>query len=377
MNSIYLDYNATTPIDKEVADAMRPFLSDYFGNPSSTHEYGIAAKKSIDLARSNIAQLINCNPAEVIFTSGGTESNNYAIKGVAIANRNKGNHIITSQIEHPAVIEVCKYLEKNGFDVTYLPVDKFGMISPDDVKNAITSKSILISIMHANNEVGTIQPVEEVGVIAKSFNIVFHSDAAQSLGKIPLDVNAMNVSLLSIAGHKLYAPKGIGAIYIKNGLRLEKLIHGADHEMNHRAGTENILEIAGLGKACEIVKRDLEKSKKHMKLMRDNLFHLISKQIPDVKLNGTIDKGLPNTLSLSFKNTEANQLLAAMPGLAASAGAACHTGVVKVSSVLSAMKVPMEFAMGTIRFSVGKHTTASEIEKAAFIIVDAFQKYHQ
>lgn len=373
MKPIYLDYNATTPIDKEVAKAMLPFLDNYFGNPSSTHEYGIATKNAIDEARAQVAALINCKPSEVIFTSGGTESNNYAIKGIAFANKQKGNHIITSQIEHPAILEVCKYLEKKGFDLTYLPVDEYGMVLPENVEKAITSKTILITIMHANNEVGTIQPIETIGEIAKKHNIAFHTDAAQSLGKIPVDVKTMNVSLLSIAGHKLYAPKGIGAIYIKDGIVLEKLIHGADHEMNCRAGTENVLEIVGLGKACEIAKRDLVKNIIHMESLRDELHNSIIDKLPEVKLNGHPNLRLPNTLSLSFKNTEANNMLAAMPGIAASAGAACHTGTVKVSSVLSAMKVPIEFAMGTIRFSVGKHTNSDDIKTAGETIIKAFQ----
>ncbi len=369
MKPIYLDYNATTPIDKEVADAMRPFLDTYFGNPSSTHEYGVDTKIAIEEARENVASLIGCKPSEIIFTSGGTESNNYAIKGIALANKHRGKHIITSQIEHPAVIQVCKYLEQNGFIVTYLPVDEYGMVSPADVENTITSETILITIMHANNEVGTIQAVEEIGQIAKNNAILFHSDAAQSLGKIPVNVENMNVSLLSIAGHKLYAPKGIGALYIKEGVKLEKLIHGADHEMDHRAGTENVLEIVGLGKACEIAKRDLSENLARLKLMRDKLYNSILNDIPEVKLNGHPVLRLPNTLSLSFKNMEANNLLADMPELAISAGAACHTGGFDISYVLEAMKVPTDFAMGTIRFSVGKHTTFNEINRASSLVV--------
>ena len=238
MKPIYLDYNATTPIDKEVADVMAPFLYENFGNPSSTHEYGIKTKDAVDKARLQVAGLINCNPNEIIFTSGGTESNNYAIKGAAFANKDKGNHIITSGVEHPAVTEVCKYLSENGFEITYLPVDEFGMVNPYDVKKAISAKTILISIMHANNEVGTVQPIEEIGKIACQNNILLHTDAAQSLGKVKVDVEKLGIDLLSIAGHKLYAPKGVGALYIRKGVKLQKLIHGADHEMNNRAGTE-------------------------------------------------------------------------------------------------------------------------------------------
>jgi len=374
MLPIYLDYNATTPIDKEVAGAMKPFLDELFGNPSSSHEFGIRTRKAVETARNQVAGLIGCLREEIIFTSGGTESNNFAIKGVALANRHKGNHIITTSIEHPAVIEVCRYLASNGFRITYLPVDEFGWVDPDNVKKAITSETILITVMHANNEVGTIQPVDEIGEIAKSHSILFHTDAAQSVGKIPVDVNRMKVDLLSIAGHKLYAPKGIGALYVRKGVKLEKLIHGADHEMNRRAGTENILEIAGLGKACEIAKRDLELNSIHVSSMRNTLFKGITKAIPNVKLNGHPENKLPNTLSLSFRGIEANTLLSELSGIAASAGAACHTDNIEISSVLKAMHVPEEFAMGTIRFSTGKYTTQAEIERASELVISAVKR---
>ena len=364
MKPIYLDYNATTPIDPEVAETMKPFLDELFGNPSSSHVYGIITKKAVNMARSQVASLIGCSPEEIIFTSGGSESNNYAIKGAAFANKHKGNHIITSSIEHPAVIEVCRYLAANGFSITYLPVDAYGLVNPEDVERAITQQTIVISVMHANNEVGTIQPIEEIGKIAYSKNILFHTDAAQSVGKVEVDINKMNVSLLSIAGHKLYAPKGVGALFIRKGVVLEKLIHGADHEMNHRAGTENILGISGLGKACEIAKRDLEKNILHMRSMRDELYNGIIHAIPDVKLNGHPEKRLPNTLSLSFRGIEANTLLSELTGIAASAGAACHTDRIDISSVLKAMGVEEVFAMGTVRFSTGKFTTSEEIMKA-------------
>ena len=364
MKPIYLDYNATTPIDPEVAETMKPFLDELFGNPSSSHWYGSLTKKAVNLARSQVASLIGCTPEEIIFTSGGTESNNYAIKGAAYANKHKGNHIITSSIEHPAVIEVCRYLAANGFNITYLPVDAYGLVNPKDVERAITPQTILISIMHANNEVGTIQPIEEIGKIANSKNILFHTDAAQSLGKVEVDVNKMKVSLLSIAGHKLYAPKGVGALFIRKGVVPEKLIHGADHEMNHRAGTENILGISGLGKACEIAKRDLEKNILHMRSVRDKLYTVIIEAIPYVKMNGHPEKRLPNTLSLSFRGIEANTLLSELTGIAASAGAACHTDRIDISSVLKAMGVVEQYAMGTVRFSTGKSTTNVEIQKA-------------
>ncbi|HOE38747.1 MAG TPA: selenide, water dikinase SelD [Bacteroidales bacterium] len=369
---IYLDYNATTPIDKEVAEFMKPFLNDYFGNPSSSHSFGVNAKKAVENARAKIANLLGCKASEIVFTSGGSEANNYAIKGYAFANENRGKHIITSQIEHPAVIEVCKFLETKGFEISYIPVDEFGIIDLKKLESEIRSDTILISVMHANNEIGSIQPLKEISKIAKKYNIVFHTDAAQSVGKIPTKVNELGVDMLSLAGHKLYAPKGIGVLYIKEGIFLEKLIHGAEHEQNKRAGTENVLEIAGLGKACEIAERDMEKNIAHSLKMRD-LFHtLLSEKIESIKLNGHRELRLPNTLNISFKNIEANILLNEMEthGIAASAGAACHAEAVKVSTVLQAINVESDYAMGTIRFSVGRQTTENEIREAAKIIIE-------
>lgn len=369
MNPIYLDYNATTPISHEVAAAMRPYLDEYFGNPSSIHQFGVKTKIAVEKARAQVAQLINCDPSEIIFTSGGTESNNYAIKGLALAKKHLGNHIITSAIEHPAVFEVCRYLEKQGFVITHLPVDEFGMVSPSSLEEAITANTILISIMHANNETGTIQPISQLSAIAKKHQIVFHTDAAQSLGKIPADVEKLGVDLMSIAGHKLYAPKGIGALYIKNGIKLEKLIHGADHEQNLRAGTENVLEIVGLGKACELAAQNLAANMDSYAKTRDYLQTLLLNALPQCKINGHPEKRLPNTLSISFPRVEANTLISRLEGVAASAGAACHAESIDVSAVLEAMKVPIEYAMGTIRFSTGRYNTLPEIKKAADEII--------
>ncbi len=369
MNPIYLDYNATTPVDPEVAKAMLPYLTDYFGNPSSTHEYGIITKNAVEKARMQIALLLNCKPNEIVFTSGGTESNNYAIKGSAFHLKEKGNHIITSAIEHPAVIEVCAFLEKNGFEVTYFPVDKYGMIETSELEKAIRPETILITIMHANNEIGTLQPISEISKIAKKYNIRFHTDAAQSIGKVETDVIEMGVDLLSVAGHKLYAPKGIGALYIKEGTTLEKFMHGANHEQNLRAGTENVLEIVGLGKAAEIARNNFEQNYNHSLELRDLLYKSITSELPNAKLNGHPEKRLPNTLNISFPNIEANTLLANMNGIAASAGAACHSEGVSVSAVLRAINLPIELAMGTIRFSTGRFLTREEIIKAASIIV--------
>ena len=369
MNPIYLDHNATTPIAQEVAAAMRPYLDEYFGNPSSTHQYGIKTKIAVEKARAQVAKLINCDPSEIVFTSGGTESNNYAIKGLALARKNIGNHIITSSIEHPAVFEVCKYLERQGFVITYLPVDEFGMVSPSDLEAAITSNTILISIMHANNETGTIQPISQLSAIAKKNNIVFHTDAAQSIGKISADVQELGVDLLSIAGHKLYAPKGIGALYIKSGIQLEKLIHGADHEQNLRAGTENVLEIVGLGKACELAAQNITANADNYRKTRDYLQTLLLEAFPQCKINGHLEYRLPNTLSISFPRVEANTLISRLEGVAASAGAACHAESIDVSAVLEAMKVPIEYAMGTIRFSTGRSNTLPDIKTAADEII--------
>ncbi len=372
MEPIYLDYNATTPIDPEVANTMIPFLKQKFGNPSSSHWFGVITRKAVINAREQIADLINCKPEEIVFTSGGTESNNYALRGYAFANRHKGNHIITSAIEHPAIIEVCKYLEKHNFKVTYLPVDRNGLISVKSVKKAITKDTILISIMHANNEVGTIQPISEIAEVANENGICLHTDAAQSLGKIPVDVSELNVDLLSIAGHKIYAPKGIGALYVKQGTKLEKLIFGAKQENGYRAGTENILAIVGLGKACEIAKLKLSQNYEHMKNMRDRLWNGLVKEIPDIRLNGHPEKRLPNTLNVSFLNMNDYFQLSMFLEIAASAGAACHLNDIELSPVLEAMNVPIEYAKGTIRFSTGKMTTIKEIDGAIKKIIEIY-----
>ncbi|MCG6982181.1 MAG: cysteine desulfurase [Deltaproteobacteria bacterium] len=374
MKPIYLDYNATTPIDPEVVEAMRPYILECFGNPSSSHWYGTQSKNAVETARNQVANLLNCNPDEVVFTGGGSESNNYAIKGVAFANQERGKHLITSSIEHPAVIEVCKYLQQKGFQVTYLPVDQFGQVDPRSVEKVINSSTILISIMHANNEVGTIQPIAEIAGIARSHGIAFHTDAAQSVGKIPTTVDDLGVDLLTVAGHKLYGPKGIGVLYIRRGIQLEKLIHGADHEQGRRAGTENVLEIVGLGKACEIARRDLNKNMDHTQKMRDLLYQELKAELDELKLNGHPKNRLPNTLSVSFKNIEANKLLAKIDRVAVSAGAACHSDSVKVSSVLQAMQVDLEYAMGTIRFSTGKMTTVEEVKETAVIFVETARR---
>lgn len=361
--TIYLDYNATTPIAPEVAFAMRPFIEMEFGNPSSMHYYGIQARKAVETAREQVADMLNCSPDEIVFTSGGTESNNMAIKGAAFAHRNKGSHIITSSIEHPSVLEVCHYLEQTGFRITYLPVDKYGMVSLSDMEMAISADTILISIMHANNEVGTIQPISQLVDLASSRGIHFHTDAAQSAGKISTDVRSLGVDLLSLAGHKLYAPKGIGALYIRHGVVIEKWMHGATHERNLRAGTENVTGIVGMGKACEIALQDLSKNNQHYLACRDRLEAGLLEQVHNSKVNGHPDLCLPNTLSISIGGLEAESVLSELTGIAASAGAACHAAGETTSGVLAAMQVPVEYARGTIRFSTGRSTTFAEVDK--------------
>ena len=370
MSEIYLDYNATTPIDPLVAEAMLPYIHGLFGNPSSGHSFGLASRQGVDHARRQVAGLLGCDEDDLIFTSGGTEANNHAIKGVAGAYRDRGNHIITTQVEHPAVTEVCRYLEAHGFRVTYLPVDEDGLVSPRQVESAITSDTLLVTVMHANNEVGTIQPISEVAEIAHRYGALAHSDCAQSVGKIPVRVDDLGVDLLSVAGHKLYAPKGIGALYIRPGVRLEKLMHGAGHEQGRRAGTENVIEMAGLGKACELVGRNLAGYARHMAEMRDRLERGILEAGMDARVNGHKEKRLPNTTSISFRGREADRILANLPTVAASAGAACHSDRVEVSHVLAAMNVPEEYAMGTLRLTVGRFTTIDEINRAIVEIAE-------
>jgi cysteine desulfurase NifS len=380
MTPIYLDYNATTPVDPAVASAMRPFLDEFFGNPSSSHIFGVTTRQAVIKARDQVASMLNARPDEIIFTSGGSESNNFALKGAAYALKHKGNHLITSYIEHPSVLEVFRFLEQHGFEVTYLEVDGCGLIDPQSLASAIRKGTILISVMHANNEVGTIQPVAEIGEIARAQGILFHSDAAQTVGKIPVDVESMHVDLLSIAGHKFYAPKGIGALYIRRGVKLEKLIHGADHESNQRAGTENVIHIAGLGAAAGLVNRSFTESSPGnnpaamMLTLKNRLLNGILNQVPEARVNGHPDLCLPNTLSLGFPSAEASLMLASMKDLAASAGAACHSDHQEISGVLSAMKVPLNYAVGTIRFSLGKTTTEEEIDRAIGVITETYRR---
>lgn len=362
MQKIYLDYNASTPIAPEVAKAMKPFLTQHFGNPSSHHWAGAPAKEAVEHARGQVAGLLQCKRNEIVFTSGGSESNNHAIKGVFYALKEKGNHIITTQIEHPAVINPCRFLERCGAEVTYVGVDQSGRVDPEDIKKAVTPQTILITVMHANNEVGTIQPVEEISKIAKHHGILFHTDAAQSVGKVKTTVDDLGVDLLSIAGHKLYAPKGVGALYSREGTPIESLIHGAGHESGRRAGTENVLLIVGLGMACEIEKRHLDDHK--IQDLRDRFWEMLKKNFGNkIVLNGHPTHRLPNTLNVSFIGRVGAEILARLEGVAASTGAACHSGLVELSPVLKAMGIPPEIGMGAIRFSLGRMTTFPELER--------------
>jgi len=364
---IYLDFNASTPIAPEVAEAMKPFLSQHFGNPSSQHWAGIPAKEAVEHARKQVAELLQCHTNEIVFTSGGSESNNHAIKGVVFALKEKGNHIITTQIEHPAVLNPCRFLEKLGAKVTYVGVDQYGMVDPEEIEKVITPKTILITVMHSNNEVGTIQPIEVISKITKKKGILFHTDAAQSVGKIYTKVDDLGVDLLSIAGHKLYAPKGVGALYIREGTPVEPLIHGASHESGRRAGTENILLIVGLGKACEIAKKYLDDDK--IRNLRDRFWELLQKNFGSkVILNGHPIYRLPNTLNLSFVGKLGGEILSHLDGVAASTGAACHSGSVELSPVLEAMRISPEVGMGAIRFSLGQTTTLQELEKVIHLL---------
>lgn len=371
---IYLDYNATTPLAPEVIAAMKQFVEDEFGNPSSSHLFGIEPKRAVAKARRQVASLLGCRENEVIFTSGGTESNNYAIFGVTGFRDLLGKKIITSAIEHPAILEPLKYLETMGGSVAYVPVDEYGYVSASGVESEIDDKTVLITIMHSNNEVGSIQPVKEISGVARSHNIVFHTDASQSLGKIPCDVNELGVDILTVAGHKLYAPKGVGALYVREGIALNKVLHGAGQEMGMRPGTENVTGIVGLGKACEIAERDLTQNMINMKMLRDRLRTGLRDQLEDIRFNGHSDQCLPNTLSVSFRGIEANRILEEIGlDIAASAGAACHSDHIKVSHVLEAMKTPIEYAKGTIRFSLGRNTNADEIDQVIRIVSKAIK----
>lgn len=370
MKRIYMDYNATTPLRPEVLDAMLPFLQSNFGNPSSIHWSGRDVRKHIEEAREKVADLLNADPSEIIFTGGGSESGNLAIKGTASALKKKGNHIITTDVEHPAVLNTCRYMERIGYGVTYLSVDREGMINLDELKDSITEKTVLLSIMYANNETGTIFPIKEVGEIAADRGVAFHTDAVQAVGKTPIDVRGLKANLLSLSGHKLYGPKGVGCLYVKKGTRLTPLIHGGHQERSMRAGTENTPGIVGLGKACEIANRDMGFQLRYLTKLRDGLHERVIDKLDHVVLNGHPTKRLPNTLNLSFEFIEGESLLINLDleGVAVSTGSACSSGSVEPSHVLTAMGVPSEIAQGSIRFSLGWDNTEEDVEHVTDVL---------
>jgi len=367
---IYLDYNATTPIAPEVKEEIEPFLKENFGNPSCLYPLGKEAKIALEHAREEVANLINAKPEEIVFMSGGTEANNTVFKGILWALKEKGNHVITTAIEHPSVLKPAQFMQELGFEITFILPTPEGIIEPETLKKAIRKDTVLISVMHANNETGIIQPIEEIGKIAKEYDILFHTDAAQSLGKIEVDVSILNVDLLTIAGHKLYAPKGIGALYVKKGTPFSPLIHGAGQENGRRAGTENVAFCVGLGKACSLLKEKL-KNKEILKIakLRDKLWEGLKAHF-DVIRHGNPKYCLPNTLYISFKGLTAQDLLNFIPEICASPGAACHSQEIKMSHVLKAMGVPPEIGKGAIRFSLGYFTTEEEIEMALNLFIE-------
>lgn len=362
MNKVYLDYNASTPLAPEVVDVMNPLLTDFYGNPSALHWAGYPVKEKLVIARKQVAGMLSCLPEEVIFTSGGSEANNLALKGYYFKHQQKGKHIITSKTEHPAIVEPLKFLERLGAEITMVDVDAYGMVSPKAIEDAIREDTILITIMHSNNEVGTLQRIDEIGEIARRHRIAFHTDASQSAGKVPVDVNQLNVDMLTIAGHKLYAPKGIGALYIRKGIELEPLIHGAGHEFGLRAGTENTLLAAGLGKACELAQEQAWDRK--IADLTNYFWGQLKEAFGDeVVLNGHEEKRLPNTLNVSFVNRVGQDILCSIPQLAASTGSACHSGKVELSPVMREMKVPEHVGMGAVRFSLGRYTEKEELDQ--------------
>ncbi len=370
MKRIYLDYAATTPTHPEVLKAMLPYFTDAFGNPSSIHFYGQEAKGAIEEARVKVANLINARDEEIIFTSGGTEADNFALKGVALANENKGNHIITSSIEHHAVIESCKFLERGGFSITYLPVDEYGLIDPDDVRKAITDKTVLISVMHANNEVGTIEPITEIGKIAREAGIYFHTDAVQAVGRIPVDVNELGVDLLSMSAHKLYGPKGIGALYIRKGTKLVAFMHGGEQERRRRASTENVPGIVGFGKAVELARQEMGEEEKRLTNLRDQFIKDLLEQIDHTRLNGHPTMRLPNNVNVSADYVEGESMVLNLDleSICASTGSACSSSSLEPSHVLLAMGLSHEQAHGSLRFTQGKWTTEEEIRRVLEVL---------
>ena len=364
MRQVYLDYSATTPVKDEVLNEMIPYFKENFGNPSSLYTIGLESKDAVNKARTQIAELINADPAEIYFTAGGSESDNWALVGITDKLKKKGNHIITSMIEHPAVLRTCEYLEKKGFDVTYLQPEESGIILPETLEAAITDNTILISIMAVNNEIGTAEPIKELAAVAKKHKILFHTDAVQALGNVPLDVKADGIDLMSLSSHKIYGPKGIGALYIRKGVRIESFVHGGGQENSKRAGTENLPAIVGFGKAAELAKENFDAHVKHCSELRDYLVEKITTEIPDTRVNGTMEHRHPGNANITFDYIEGESilLLLDMHGIAISTGSACSSKSLKPSHVLDAIKIPVELIHGSVRFTVGDFTTKEDID---------------
>jgi len=362
--TVYMDHSATTYVRKDVLDAMIPYFTEHFGNPSSIYHLAGDSKKAIDTARAQAAKALGAEPDEVYFTSCGSESDNWAIKGIAYANGKKGNHIITTKIEHHAVIHTCEYLAKEGFEITYLPVDKYGLVDPTELERAITDKTILITIMYANNEIGTIEPIAELGAIARKHRIPFHTDAVQAIGNVPIDVKAQNIDLLSLSAHKFYGPKGVGVLYIRKGTKIDNLIHGGGQERRRRAGTENIAGIVGLGKAIELATADIEGHNKRIRALRDRLLSGIMAKIPHAYLNGHPEKRLPGNINISFEFIEGESMLLWLDdeGICASTGSACTSGSLEPSHVLLATGLPVEISHGSLRLTLGDANTDADVD---------------
>jgi cysteine desulfurase len=379
MNRVYLDYNATTPVEPGVLDAMLPYFSAEFGNASSIHTFGQKARAAVETAREQVAALLGARPQEIFFTSGGTESDNHAIFGIVSPSRASRPHVITSFVEHEAVLNACQALEKQGVDVTYLPVDQDGLIDLEDLRGALRPETVLVTIMHANNELGTVQPLEQIGAIAKEADVYFHTDAVQSAGKIPIDVNQFQLDLLSLSGHKLHAPKGIGVLYVRGGTRLRQLLYGGHHQRGIRPGTENVAGIVGLGKAAEIARTSLANDAKRLSALRDQLEHGLLHRVPHSRINGGRAPRTPNTANLVFPGVEGEALLIALDlkGLACSTGAACSSGAVEPSHVLTAIGLPAEDARASLRFSLGRPTTQTDIDFALRVVPAAVAQLRQ
>jgi len=365
MKRIYMDYAATTPMLPEVAEAMQPYFSHRFGNPSSIHSMGQEASDAVERARSQVAAIIACRPEDVVFTGGGTEADNHAIKGVCLAGREKGNHIITTAIEHHAVLNTCNYMKELGFDVTVVPVDKYGMVNPNDIRKAITAKTLLVSVMHANNEIGAVQPIEEIGSITRRAGVYFHVDAVQTAGHLPIDVDRMGIDLLSASAHKLYGPKGVGMLFVRGGTNIVPLLHGGEQENDRRAGTENVAGIAGFGRAADIARAEMGEEADRLSAYRDRLIDVVLERVADTYLNGHRTSRLPNNANFSFDFIEGEAIIMYLDaeGICASTGSACSSASSEPSHVLMALGIPVERARGSVRFTLGRWTSTEDIDK--------------